>query len=49
MAWLGSWDSFVKVVEAGSMAAAANINMSDGGMVIRVSVSVIAPRCSAGQ
>ncbi|QKV58586.1 MAG: LysR family transcriptional regulator [Dechloromonas sp.] len=23
MAWLGSWDSFVKVVEAGSMAAAA--------------------------
>ena len=23
MAWLGSWESFVKVVEAGSMAAAA--------------------------
>ena len=23
MAWLGSWDSFVKVVESGSMAAAA--------------------------
>ena len=36
----------ILVPSNGSMATAANISMSDGMMVMRVSVSVIAPRCS---